>query len=380
MVSETLTHLHPPTVAEISLKALKENFRILRERIPASVKIMGVVKANGYGHGAADVGAALVSAGADFLAVASLFEAAELRDAGITALILILSESPAEAADEVIRLGVHQTVYTNELAQALSEAARRAGTQAPIHIKVDTGMGRVGIDWQSAAAWIQEIARIPALEIAGLFTHFAKAELKDDPYTQLQTTRFETVRNALKQKGISIPLTHAANSAAALFHPQTHYNMVRLGLCLYGLNITPQTPFGLPLQPVLSLKTRVLYAKRAAAGTSLGYGGTYITPRETTIVTLPIGYADGLHRAQSGIGQVLIHGRRFPIVGRISMDLTLVDAGEEDVKIGDEVVVIGIQGTEKIRAEDLAAAQGTIAYEIVCGIGKRVPRLVKEEK
>lgn len=362
------------TYAEIDLEAIKSNIREIKKIIPKKTKFMAVVKANAYGHGSVAVAQAAIEAKADHLAVANLKEALELREAGILAPILILTESPTSVADEIIQNNLTQTVYSFSEAQALSEESKRRDKKAKIHIKVDTGMGRVGIAPSEAAALIVKIASLPGLEIEGLFTHFARAEDPKDTFTQEQFSKFKHI----SEKFPKIPLKHAANSAATLFHPQTHLDMVRVGLMMYGLY--PQnhsSRMRIELKPALSFKSRVTYLKRVPKGTPLGYGGIYITPSETTVATIPVGYADGFSRKLSNKGWVLIRGRKYSVVGRVSMDLTIVDVGKNGVSMGDEVVLIGEQGDQIISADDLAKLEDSISYEVVCAIGKRVPRIYK---
>jgi alanine racemase len=249
--------------------------------------------------------------------------------------------------------------------------------RAKVHLKVDTGMGRIGASPSEAENLLEKIHSMPGIEVEGVFTHFAKADDMTDSYTAHQLSVFKDVTRKFEEKGRFIPLKHAANSAATLYHPDSHLDMVRIGLAMYGLYPNGGRPT-VKLLSALSFKTTVTYVKRVPAGTYLSYGSTYRTERETTIATLPVGYADGYSRALSNKASVLIRGKRFPVAGRVCMDMTLVDVGDERVEIGDEVGLIGAQGTEKISAGEIAAIQGTITYEVVCGIGKRVPRVYKK--
>lgn len=334
---------------------------------------MAVVKANAYGHGAVAVSRSASESGADYLAVANLREAMELREAGMLLPILILTESPTSVMDEIVQHKLTQTVYSYSEAKALSDEAVKRNKKATIHIKVDTGMGRVGVMPSEAIALYNKIASLPNLVIEGIFTHFANAEDHADAYTKQQFDKFLSLISRLE----NIPIKHAANSAATLFHPQTHLDMVRVGLMMYGIY-----PFGgahrtINLRPALSFKTRVAYVKRVPSETPLSYGGIHVTNKETSIATLPVGYADGYSRRLSNHAQVLIKGKRFPVVGRISMDMTLVDIGDAKIDVGEEVVLIGTQGMETITADELARLEDTVSYEIICGIGKRVPRIYK---
>jgi len=365
------------TFAEIDLGAIAHNINEIKKLIPKSTKFMAVVKADGYGHGAVEVSKAAVSAGADYLSVASIKEATELRGGGVSSPILILSESLPDRAKEIIDLGLTQTVYTLRLAEALSKAASSAGKKAKVHLKVDTGMGRIGASASEAEELLEKIMSLPGIVVEGIFTHFAKADEPGDPYTAQQLSVFKEVIRKIEGKNIFIPLKHAANSAATLYHPDSHLDMVRIGLAMYGLYPNGGRP-KVSLKPALSFKTTVAYVKRVPPGTHLSYGSTYKTLKDTTIVTLPVGYADGYSRALSNKGNVLIKGRRYPVAGRVCMDLTLADVGDDAIGIGEEVVLIGSQGADRIGAEEVASLESTISYEVVCGIGKRVPRVYKK--
>ena len=361
------------TYAEISLNAIKHNIEDIRKLLKPDVKFMAVVKANAYGHGSVAVARAAIEAGAHYLAVANLREAIELREAGVMSPILILTESPTSVVDEIIQYDLTQTIYSIVEAQALSSEAQKRNKTARVHIKIDTGMGRVGVQPSEAVAFITKVASMSGIELEGIFTHFAKAEEDKDKFTHEQFTRFGQVADKINH----IQIKHAANSAAVLYHPQTHLDMVRVGLMLYGLYPQGSSRRLISLKPALSFKSRITYLKRVPAGTPLSYGSTYVTASETTIATVPVGYADGFSRRLSNKGQVIIRGRRFPVVGRVTMDLCLVNVGESRVEVGDEVVMIGEQNGQIISADEIARLEETISYEIVCGIGKRVPRVYK---
>ncbi|OGC11460.1 alanine racemase [candidate division WOR-1 bacterium RIFOXYA12_FULL_52_29] len=361
------------THAEINLAAIKNNIGEIRKKLSPAVKFMAVVKANAYGHGAVAVARAAGEAGADYLGVANLKEALELREAGILSPILILTESPTSVADEIIQHDLTQTIYSFAEAKALSEEAQKRKCRVKVHVKIDTGMGRVGVAPSEAIAFIAKVSSLPGLTIEGLFTHFAKAEDPEDKFTEEQFSRFKQ----LADRAPNIPIKHSANSAAALFHPSTHLDMVRIGLMMYGLYPLGNSRRLIALEPALSFKTRVVYLKRVPAGTPLSYGSTYLTREATNIATLPVGYADGFSRRLSNRGHVLIRGKRFPIVGRVSMDMSLVNVGSANVEVGDEAVLIGRQGGEGLSADEMANLEETISYEVVCSIGKRVPRVYK---
>jgi alanine racemase len=361
------------TYTEISLDAVKHNISEIKKLLKPKVKFMAVVKANAYGHGAVAISRAAVEAGADYLAVANLREALEVREAGIVSPILILTESPTSVMNEIIQYDLFQTIYSYSEAEALSKEAQKRKKIAKIHIKVDTGMGRVGVLPSEAGAFIKKISSLPALRLEGIFTHFAKAEDPQDNFTQGQFDKFKQVI----AKAGQIPIKHSANSAGVIFHPHTHLDMVRVGLMMYGLYPSGSSRRLVNLRPALSFKSRITYLKKVPAGTPLSYGGTYLTPSETTIATIPVGYADGFSRRLSNRGAVIVRGRRFPVVGRVTMDLTMVNVGSAKVEVGDEVVLIGEQNGQLISADEIAGLEDTISYEVVCGIGKRVPRIYK---
>ena len=365
------------TYAEIDLGAIAHNIGEIRKVIPASTKFMAVVKANAYGHGAVDVSKAAIGAGADYLSVASLKEAMELREAGISSPLLILSESLPEEAETIVKAEITQTVYTLRLAEALSKTASSLKKTSKVHIKIDTGMGRIGATPEEGKSILEKIKKLQNIEVEGVFTHFAKADDREDKYTERQLSSFKQFIRDIESKRNFIPLKHAANSAATLYHPDTHLDMVRIGLAMYG--IYPRSNnVKVSLKPALSFKTRIMYLKVVPAGASLSYGCTYKTAKETQIATLPVGYADGYSMVLSNRAEVLIRGRRYPVVGRVCMDMFLVDVGEDAVETGDEVVLIGSQGRENISADDIARLEGSISYEVVCGIGKRVERVYKK--
>jgi len=358
------------TFVEISIPNILHNIRELKKLLDKNVKFMAVVKADAYGHGAVPVSKA-IEGSVDYLAVATLAEALELKRAAIKAPILLLSEVNPLSAGDVVKNGFIQTVYTLELARSLSAAARRSGKTARVHLKVDTGMGRIGAHFSEAKDLFNKISKLPNVKIEGIFTHFAGAEEMEE-FTSRQLKRFKSFISKIDSLGY---ILHAANSAAVLYHKESHLDMVRVGLSMYGLYPPGGKKVGTKLKPALRFITHVVYLKRVQAGTPLSYGSTYVAKKATKIATLPVGYADGLPRALSNKGEVLIGGKRYPIVGRVCMDLTLVDVGNSNVKAGDEVALIGNQGKETISADDVAKLADTISYEIICGIGKRVPKI-----
>lgn len=368
------------TWAEISLGNLEHNYRALRSCAPDS-KFLATVKANGYGHGSVPVAKRLVELGADYLAVACLDEAAELRRAGIAAPILILGYTQPELAGEVVALDVTQTVFTPELAQALSEAAGAAGKRVKIHLKADTGMSRLGVldhDPERAAADIAALCALSHLEPEGIFTHFANAD-GDEGYTMLQFTRFLDVLKELEEKyGRAFEIRHCAASAAVLHYPCTHMDMVRPGIALYGHYPDPgcEGLDGPGLKPVMSLFSRVAAVRDFPAETPVSYGCTAAFGGEGgRTAVLPIGYADGLHRTLSNQGSVWLDGQPRPIMGRVCMDLCMIGLdGEAEVRPGDVAEIFG----ERLPVEGQAELAGTISYELLTAVAPRVPRICKD--
>ena len=364
------------TWTEIDLSNLEHNYRALRAMLPQGCRFLGVVKADAYGHGAVQVARRLETLGAEYLAVACLDEALELRQAGITTPILILGYTPTERAEALLDNGITQTVYDVEMARALSNAAAAAGKTLKIHVKADTGMSRLGWlcggeDQSAAVEAIAQVCALPGLEAEGIYTHFANAD-GDEDYTMLQFTRFLDLLEALKERGITFAIRHCAASAAALKFPCTHLDMVRPGIALYGHYPDPSCEGldGPGLRPVMTLKTRVASVKAVPAGTPVSYGCTHVLDRETKLAALTIGYADGLPRLCSDRLEVLVKGSRAPIVGRICMDMCMADVTGLDVAPGDEVEVFG----EHLPIEDVAALAGTIQYELLCAVSPRVHR------
>ncbi len=369
------------TWAEISLPALEHNYCALRGMLPAGCRLLGVVKADAYGHGAIQVGRKLAELGCEMLAVACLDEAIELRRAGITTPILIFGATQPELARQVVEHDITQAVFTMELAQALSCAAAELGKQARVHIKLDTGMSRVGVlahNAQQAAKEVAGLCALPHLEHEGVFTHFANSD-GDEEYTMLQFTRFLDVISELeKNHGITFAIRHCANSAATLQYPCTYLDMVRPGIAMYGHYPDPSCREldGPGLVPVMSVYTRVSAVREVPAGTPVSYGCTNVVERDTRLAVLSIGYADGFFRLLSNRFWVEFDGKRAPILGRICMDMCMVDVTDlPQVKAGDAAVVFG---AEK-QLEEAAGLVGTIQYELLCGISPRVPRVYKTE-
>jgi len=359
-----------PTWAEVDLDAVAHNVGVLVARA-APAEVCAVVKADGYGHGAVPVAAAALEAGAAWLAVALVEEAVLLREAGLDAPILLLSEArPGEFA-EVAALDLRATVYS----AAGVTAAAATGAPLRLHLKVDTGMHRVGAAPDEVVGLAQAVVEHPSLELEAVWTHCAVADEPDRTFTAEQLERLDAVLAELAAAGIEVPLVHAANSAGAIAHPAARRSLVRCGIAVYGVDPSPELAGELPLVPALRLRSEVSFVKRVAAGEGVSYGLHHRFEQDTTVATVPIGYADGVRRRLGLLHQeVLIGGRRRPIVGVVTMDQLMVDCGDDDVTVGDEVVLLGRQGDEEVRATEWAATLGTIGYEITCGIGPRVPR------
>ena len=360
--------------ADIDLDAVATNVARLRELVAPS-EVCAVVKADGYGHGAVPVARAAVEAGATWLAVAQVEEGEALRAAGIVAPILVLSEPDASRMDRLVAADLCTTLYTHAGIEAASAAADRAGRTLPVHLKVDTGMRRVGADPVDAVARAKEIVASPGLTLDGVWTHLAVADEPDHGFTAEQLARYQAVVDELAAAGMRPRWCHAANSAGALAHPGARLDVVRCGIAVYGLAPAPALRHHLPLVPALTLRSEVSFVKQVGAGERISYGLRHEFGRDTTVATVSIGYADGVRRGLSDAGgEVLVRGRRRPIVGTVTMDQLMVDCGDDHVEPGDDVVLIGRQGDEEITAEEWAERLDTIAYEIVCGIGPRVVR------
>lgn len=371
--------------AEISLDNIAHNIREIRRITGKSAEIMGVVKADAYGHGVMEVAKTLLENGASRFAVSMLDEAIQLRRAGIEVPILILGYTDPRRANEIIENDVTQSVFSHDLAQALSDEAVRQGKKVKIHIKIDTGMSRIGfLPGYNAVKNVVEISRLPNIIIEGLFTHFATADEKNREYTYTQFERFMSICCELQRIGIHIPVKHCANSAAIIEYPEMHLDMVRPGIILYGMYPSDDVNKAkIDLKPAMTLKANVIMVKEVEKNTSISYGRIFTTGRTSKIATIPIGYADGFNRMLSNKGKVLINGEFAPVVGRICMDQCMVDITDigSNVEVGDEVVLIGAQGQNNITAEDVAQTIGMINYELVCIVGKRIPRaFVKDGK
>jgi alanine racemase len=359
-----------PTIAQVDLEAIRHNVRALQ---PPNAELMAVVKAEAYGHGAAPVARAAVEAGASWLGVALVEEGLRLREAGIEEPILVLTEFPPGSEKEALVADLTPAAYTERAIDALGEAARALGRRVAVHVKVDTGMHRVGAAPGETLPLVRR-ALDQDLEVEGVWTHLAVSEEPGHPANARQLELFRRILEQLADAGIRPRYRHAANSGAVLGLPQAHLDLVRVGIAMYGVAPGADPSPGTKLRPAMSLRSRVGFVKRVPAGEGISYGLRYASHREATVATIPVGYADGYPWALSDAGRVLIGGRRYPVAGAITMDQAMVDCGDDPVVPGDEVVLIGEQAGGSISASEVAGWAGTIPYEILCGVGERVPR------
>jgi len=363
----------PPTWIEVDLDAIRSNFHAVRNFV-SPAKVISIVKADAYGHGAVAVAKALEHAGTEFLGVASLEEALELKDSGIHVPILIVGPLLSRETEEAIRAGFRITAYCEEILEEIAEAARRAGPAAVVHAKIDTGMGRIGVTPEEAEVFVRSAKARSQIAVEGILTHFTSADC-DAKFTIEQLDRFKAVLDALYRGGVEIPLAHAANSAAIFGFPESHLQAVRPGLALYGIAPSPERP-PVELKSALTLKTMVVMVKTVPGGFGVSYGRTHTTSGPTRLATLPLGYRHGLPRSLSNKGDVLIRGTRAPIVGRICMDQMMVDVGEiRGAAVGDIVTIYGKDEAERIGVEEAARKAGTIPYELLCALDKRIRRI-----
>lgn len=371
-----------PAWLEIDAQALTSNVRHIRRLIGPGCLLMGVIKANAYGHGAVTTAPVLLQAGCDRLAVAALSEALELRQAGVQAPLLVLGYTPAWLATQAVHAQVTTAVYDWETVQALAQAATAAQIPASVHVKVNTGMNRLGLAPDQVPAFLQAVRHLPQLQVEGIFTHFATSDLADKRFAEVQFNRFVRLLRQLEEGGLRPPVAHAANSAAMLTLPHTHLDLVRCGISLYGLHPdAEETPLPPGFQPALTWKAQVAHIVPLQAGESVSYGQEFVAPRPMIAAIVPVGYADGFPRRPYHWGNVLIHGRPAPILGRVCMDQTIVDVTEiaqttGAVRQGDEVVLIGRQGEAELSAEEVGRRLRTINYDVVSRILSRVPRIL----
>lgn len=372
-----------PTQAEINLDHLSSNVDAFRSVLPEGMKFLACVKANAYGHGAVETARELERIGVDYLSVAFLDEALELRQNGIKAPILVLGYTPPEGIAVAREQDVTITLFSREVLEAIRALDTGSSqNQLKVHIKIDSGMGRLGLlPGDEAIAFIQEAAAMDQILLEGMFTHYAKADEEDKTYTLEQYRRFQSVVEALRDQGCVIPIIHTANSAAAIDTPELSYNMVRVGISLYGLYPSAEVNHQVvKLVPVLTLKTKAVLVKTLPPHWGVSYGTRYVTQGNERIATLPIGYADGFSRMLTGKAQVLVRGRRVPVVGTICMDQCMVSLQSfaeeaEEIQAGEEVVLIGHQSDGVITADEVASQLDTIAYEVICMMAHRIPRI-----
>ena len=365
-----------PTVAEIDLRALAHNLSGIRRKVGKHVKVMGVVKANAYGHGIVEVSKFLEQRSIDYLGVANAEEGVLLREAGISVPIHVFTLPSDTQASLFPSFGLEPTVCAEYDARLLNTQAQRSKSKLRVHIKIDTGMNRIGIKPGDLEGFLKVLGKLRWLDVKGVYTHFATADKREKAYSRRQLELFDESLEILRAEGVTPEHTHCAGSAGILDLPESHYSMVRPGIMLYGYYPSHETTESVPLKPVLTLKSRVSLVKWIAPGESVSYGRRFTARRRTAIATLPVGYADGYMRSLTGQSEVIIGGKKFPTVGTICMDQIMVDVGNHDVRAGDEAVLVGRQGSEVITAWDLAARVGTIPYEICTNISSRVPRTV----
>jgi alanine racemase len=364
------------TWAEIDLDAIAFNIQAYKQHVGQAVEVIAVVKANAYGHGAVPVAKVALQAGATRLAVHRAIEGIQLRQAGIEAPILVMGYTPPDGAELAARWRLTPSLTTPEFAQALSARASALGTTVPVHVKVDTGMSRYGLMPPEVVGFLQALGGLPGVFLEGLFTHFATADWADQTYVRQQLAVFNGVLIAAHQAGFTIPVVHAANSAAAMRLPEAHFNAVRPGVAIYGMEPSSEWPPVFEIHPALTLKSKVSRVRELPTGAGVSYGRTFITQRPTTVALVPVGYGDGYHRILSNKASVLIHGQRAPMLGRVCMDQFVVDISHiSGIKQDDEVVLVGRQGQERIRAEEVAAQAGTINYEVTTSLLPRVVRV-----
>ncbi len=377
--------------AEIDRDAIRTNLKTIRKHIGPDTIILTVVKADAYGHGAVEVARVALGAGSKYIGVASVTEGIELRKAGIEAPIIILSEPPATSVEAILHYDLVATVHSTEFALALGEAASAAGVIAPYHLKVDSGMNRVGVHYTDAGDFLRTLSFHEGLELQGTFTHFASADTADSFSVQMQLERFEHALENIRYMGMDPGIIHAANSAATIRYKRSHYDMVRIGIATYGLHPSETTRELIRLEPAMSVLARVTFVKPVTLGEGVSYGYTYRSPGGVEIATLPIGYGDGLSRVLSNKMNVLVEGHPYPQVGTICMDMCMFEistradissvrnaqlsAGRKPVEYGSKAVIVGKSGDREISIEELAAQMGTINYEVACMFGRRLERV-----
>lgn len=364
-----------PSWVEIDLDAFEWNLRRVRSLVPARVRVLLVVKADAYGHGAVRISRQAAESGVDMLGVATLDEGKELREGGISLPVLILSPVLPEELEEALAYDLAVSVSSYEFAAAASQASRRCGYPCTVHVEIDTGMGRAGLPVENAAGTIIGISRLEGIRLAGIFTHFPASD-SDADFTGEQIRSFTAVVDECAAAGVSFDFVHSANSAALVNFPESHFNMVRPGLIAYGHSPSLALDDRLDVIPVMSFKSRLLLVRRLGRGASISYGRTFIAPRDMTVGVIAAGYGHGMSHRVSNRGSVLLRGRRAPIIGRVTMDMTMIDLdGYADPAVGEEVVIFGAQGEGRIGVDEIAGWDGSLNYEVLCRISKRVVRV-----
>jgi alanine racemase len=380
-----MTALNEPTIAadelrpthlEVDLAVLAENYRAIAAHV-APARVMPILKANAYGHGLVEVARVLERLGAPYVGVAYLEEGLRLRQQGVRLPVLVLGGIVGSQIPRFVQENLTLTASSVDKLRAIEAHAAAAGRMALVHLKIDTGMERIGVHWYSAESLLEESLRCRHVRVEGIFTHFANADGRDLRYARLQLERFEEVLRFYERRAIPPPLRHAANSGAILQLRESHFDLVRPGILFYGARPSAEVPALIPVQQALRWLTRVVFFKVVKAGHPVSYGGDWVAPAETRVVTLPVGYGDGYTRAMSARAEVIVHGKRYPVVGRICMDQIMVSIGWDSAYNGDEVVLLGRQGDAAISIEEMAAWAGTIAHEILTSINTRVPRVYR---
>ncbi len=360
------------TQAVVDLRSIAYNVAEIRKKIGGKRDLMAVVKADGYGHGSVEVSRTALKNGANCLGVATPEEGQQLREAGVDVPILVLGLIQPEEAYKVVHFSLEQSVCSLELAEALDQIASNAGTRINVHIKLDTGMGRVGLLPKDALAFVKKMGRFKNLNLKGIFSHFSCADEVDKTFAKKQVEIFDKLVREIEASGIKLSKKHMANSAGILDLPESYYDLVRPGIMIYGLYPSNEVSHSIELRPAMTFMTKVIFVKRVPAGCPISYGRTFTTRRETMVATLPVGYADGYSRLLSGRGEVLIKGHRVALMGRVCMDMCMINvSGLRSVQPGDEVILFG----EGLPVDEVAEKIGTINYEVVCAVGKRVPRV-----
>ncbi|MFZ2446855.1 MAG: alanine racemase [Syntrophobacteraceae bacterium] len=362
----------PLNWVEIDLAALRHNFFQARDRVAAGSKVLGVVKSDAYGHGMVPVARELEKCGAGFLAVGKFWEALELRRHGIGLPVLVLLGLEAPDIAEAIRLGIRPAIFRLDQARMMSDAAVRLNMPARVHVKIDTGMGRLGVPCKDLGDFAEKLKSLPGIVLEGLLSHFAEADEPDKTYCEFQIKQFGDAMGAAAGKGLTFPYLHMSNSAGVIDLPHAHFHLVRPGIMLYGSPPSGEPSAGVDLEPVMTFKSRIIQLKEVPAGQPIGYGRTFVTERPSRIATVPVGYDDGYFRLLSNRGLVLVRGKRAPVAGRVSMNIITLDVTHiPEAREDDEVVLLGRQGNERITADEIAKLCGTISYEVYCAIGKQ---------